>query len=182
MKRLTYLFATIIALSLTACGGGETEGTDETVETVELKGYEELNLSEWGFQLTVMVPEAEIHGDPEVVLTERGALEIVVGLDFGLEIMFGEGDIELLKMDLKDDLVFTSEIVKEEENAIIYTQDIPDSGVKTQNHFLYKAEVGTDVYEIRDIVDGEFGAGMIEKMLEAAKTVKTSSETEEVAA
>jgi hypothetical protein len=177
MKRLTYLFATVIALTFTACGGGE-EGTDETVETVELKGYEELNLSEWGFELTVMVPEAEIHGDPEVVLTERGALEIVVGLDFGLEIMFGEGDLELLKMDLKDDLVFTSEIVKEEDNAIIYTQDIPDSGVKTQNHFLYKAEVGTDIYEIRDIVDGEFGAGMIEKMLEAAKTVKSTITTE----
>jgi hypothetical protein len=182
MKRLTYFFATVIALSFTACGGDEAGNTDETVETVELKGYEELNLSEWGFNLTVMVPEAEIHGDPEVVLTERGALEIVVGLDFGLEIMFGEGDLELLKMDLKDDLVFTSEIVKEEENAIIYTQDIPDSGVKTQNHFLYKAEVGTDVYEIRDIVDGEFGSGMIEKMLEAAKTVKTLNKTEEVAA
>ena len=181
MKRLTYLFATVILLSFTACGGGENDGTDETLETVELKGYEELNLSEWGFELTVMVPEAEIHGDPEVVLTERGALEIVVGLDFGLEIMFGEGDIELLKMDLKDDLVFTSEIVKEEENALIYTQDIPDSGVKTQNHFLYKAEIGTDVYEIRDIVDGEFGSGMIEKMLEAAKTVKSSKSTGEVA-
>lgn len=180
MKRLTYLFATIIALSFTACGGDE--GTDETVEVVELKGYEELNLSEWGFDLTVMIPEAEIHGDPEVLLTERGALEIVVGLDFGLEIMFGEGDIELLKMDLKDDLVFTSEIVKEEDNAIIYTQDIPDSGVKTQNHFLYKAEVGTNIYEVRDIVDGEFGSGMIEKMLEAAKTVKSSSATVEVAA
>jgi len=177
MSRLTYLFAIIIALSFTACGG-EEKGTDETVETVELKGYEELNLAEWGFDLTIMIPEAEIHGDPEVVLTERGALEIIVGLDFGLEIMFGEGDLELLKMDLKDDLVFTSEIIKEEENAIIYTQDIPDSGVKTQNHFLYKAEVGTNIYEIRDIVDGEYGAGMIEKMLEAAKTVKTSTAIE----
>jgi hypothetical protein len=181
MKRLTYLFATIIVLSFTACGG-EDNGTDETLETLELKGYEELNLSEWGFDLIVMVPEAEMHGDPEVILTERGALEILVGLDFGLEIMFGDGDIELLKMDLKDDLVFISEIVKEEENAIIYTQDIPDSGVKTQNHFLYKAEIGTDIYEIRDVVEGEFGSGMIEKMLEAAKTVKSLSASAEVAA
>ena len=120
-----------------------------------------------------MVPKAEIHGDPEIVETENGALEIVVGLDFGIEIMYGEGDIKLLKMDLKDNLVFTSEIIKEEENAIIYTQDIPDSGVKTQNHFLYKAEVGADVFEVRDLVDGEFGSGMIEKMLEAAKTIKS---------
>jgi len=171
MKRLTYLFTTIIFLSVTACGG-ESEEIQETIEVIELKGFEELNLSEWGFNLTVMVPKAEIHGDPEVGLTERGSLEIVVGLDFGIEIMYGEGDIQLLKMDLKDDLVFTSDIIKEEENAIIYTQDIPDSGVKTQNHFLYKAEVGKDVYEVRDVIDGEFGSGMIEKMLEAAKTIK----------
>jgi hypothetical protein len=172
MKRLTYLFTTIIVLSFSACGG-EVEENEETIEVVELKGFEELNLSEWGFNLTLMVPKAEIHGDPEIVETENGALEIVVGLDFGIEIMYGEGDIKLLKMDLKDNLVFTSEIIKEEENAIIYTQDIPDSGVKTQNHFLYKAEVGADVFEVRDLVDGEFGSGMIEKMLEAAKTIKS---------
>ncbi|MBL4594336.1 MAG: hypothetical protein JKX68_11060 [Flavobacteriales bacterium] len=178
MKILTYLFATILVLSFTACGDGENEGTDEIIDKVELKGYEELNLSEWGFELTVMVPKAEIHGAPEVVLTERGALEIIVGLDFGLEIMYGEADIELLKMDLQEDLVFISEIVKEEENAIIYTQDIPDSGVKTQNHFLYKAEIGIDIFEVRDVIDGEFGSGMIEKMLEAAKTIKSVNNTE----
>lgn len=178
MKRFTYLMATIIALSITACGSGTDEIIDETVGKVELKGFEELDLSEWGFNLTVMVPEAEIHGEPEVVLTERGALEIVVGLDFGLEIMYGDGDIEMLKMDLNDDLVFTSEIIKEEENALIYSQNIPDSGVKTQNHFLYKAVIGVDIYEVRDILDGEYGSGMIEKMLEAAKTIKVISDSE----
>ena len=174
MSRLTYLFAIIIALSFTACGG-EEQGTDETVETVELKGYEELNLAEWGFDLTIMIPEAEIHGDPEVVLTERGALEIIVGTGFGIEIMYGEADIALLKTDLQEDLVFTSEIIKEEEKAIIYSQNIPDAGVKTQNHFLYKAEVGTEVFEIRDVIDGEYGTGMIEKMLQAAKTIKSTT-------
>ncbi len=175
MKRVTYLFATIIALSLTACGGGAEDPVEEVVETVVLKGFEELNLSEWGFNLIVMVPKEEINGAPEVTLTERGALEIVVGLDFGIEIMYGEADIELLKMDLKEDLVFTSEIIKEEENALVYSQNIPESGVKTQNHFLYKAQVGSEVYEVRDVIDGEFGSGMIEKMLEAAKTIKSSN-------
>jgi len=75
-------------------------------------------------------------------------------------------------MDLKEDLVFSSEIVKEEENAIIYKQDIPDSGIKTQNHFFYKAQVGIDVYEVRDLIDGSYGLGMIENMLNAAKTLR----------
>ncbi|MCB0380930.1 MAG: hypothetical protein KDD24_06695, partial [Flavobacteriales bacterium] len=77
-----------------------------------------------------------------------------------------------LKMDLKEDLVFTSEIIKEEPNALIYKQDIPDSGIKTQNHFFYKAQIGTDVYEVRDLIDGSYGLGMIESMLNAAKTLR----------
>ena len=97
--------------------------------------------------------------------------------------MFGEGDIEVLKTDLKEDLVFKSEVVKEEENALVYKQDIPDSGVKTQNQFFYKAVIGTDIYEVRDIMEGEYGMGMIEKMLEASKTLKSSlGETADVPA
>ena len=171
MKKIAYLFATIFGLTLASCGGTD-ESTDVKVEEVQLKGYEELDLTEWGFNLSMMVPQADFHGNPVVTLTERGSLEIIVGLDFGIEIMFGEADIAMLKSDLKEDLIFISEILHEEEKAIVYSQDIPNSGIKTQNHFLYKAEVGTDVYEVRDVVDKEYGEGMIKKMLEAAKTIK----------
>lgn len=168
MKSIKYFGLIFTILILSACGG------DQTVETppIELKGYEALDLNPWGFQMSVMVPNAEDNGEPQVNLSERGALEIQVGQAFGIEIMFGEGDIELLKMDLKEDLVFTSKIVKEDSTSIIYSQDIPDSGIQTQNHFFYKAQIGTDVYEVRDLIDGSYGSGMIENMLNAAKTLR----------
>jgi hypothetical protein len=177
MKKIAYLFIALTFMMVTSCGGDATtdESTENTENTVELKDFEELNLEEYGFNLIVMVPKAELSGEPQVVLTERGALEVIVGSDFGLEIQFGEGDLELLKTDLKEDLVFTSEIILEEENALIYSQDIPDSGVKTQNHFLYKAVIGSETYEVRDLMDGEYGTGMIERMLSAAKTLKSSN-------
>jgi hypothetical protein len=173
MKNVLYLFVLIIGLTLASCGGTD-QVTEDKVEKVALKGYEELNLVEWGFNLTLMVPKAEFNGEPEVKLTERGSLEISVGSDFGLDIIYGDADFSLLKSDLKEDLVFTSEILKEEEKAIIYTQKIEGSGVKSQNHFLYKAEIGAEVYEVRDIVGSEYGTGMIEKMLEASKTLKAN--------
>lgn len=171
MNAIKYFGIIFTLLIFSACGGDE-----QVAETpvVELKGYEELDLNPWGFQMAIMVPNAEENGEPNVELTERGALEIIVGQSFGIEIMFGEGDIELLKMDLKEDLVFTSEILKEEPNALIYKQDIPDSGIKTQNHFFYKAQIGTDIYEVRDLIDGSYGQGMIESMLNAAKTIRES--------
>lgn len=171
MKALKYLSLIFVFAILIACGGSSEEEVIEN-KPVELKGYEELDLNPWGFEMAIMVPNAEENGEPNVVLTERGALEIVVGQTFGLEIMFGEGDIELLKMDLKEDLVFSSEIVKEEENAIIYKQDIPDSGIKTQHHFFYKAQLGANIYEVRDLIDGSYGSAMIESMLNAAKTLR----------
>ena len=176
MKSIRYFIVLLISAMLVSCGGDSNSdnATEDVVETKELKGYEELDLNEWGFQMSMMVPDAEQNGEAQVVLTERGALEIVVGSGFGIEIMYGEGDIELLKMDLKEDLVFASEIVSEDGNSLVYKQDIPDSGVKTQNHFFYKAQIGTDVYEVRDLIDGNYGLGMIEKMLDGVKTLKES--------
>jgi hypothetical protein len=170
MEALKYLSVVVVLALFSACGGSSEEVVEN--KQIELKGYEELDLNPWGFEMAIMVPNAEENGEPQVTLTERGALEIIVGQTFGLEIMFGEGDIELLKMDLKDDLVFSSEIVKEEPNALIYKQDIPDSGIKTQHHFFYKAQLGVNVYEVRDLIDGSYGSAMIENMLNAAKTLR----------
>jgi len=174
MKKALYIFTLIIATTLLACGDTESETALTEVETISLKGLEKLSLIEYGYDLSIMIPRADLNGAAEVSLTERGTLEIVIGLDYGLEIMFGDGDIELLKTDLKEGLVFNSEIVKEEKNALVYTQDIPDSGVKTQNHFMYRAEVGGNIYEVRDISEKVYGAGMIEKMLESAKTIEAA--------
>jgi len=180
MRKTIYLFTIITALTLIACGGDEPVDTSEQKKEVSLKGLEEFDLKEYGFNIVIMVPKADMNGVAEVELTERGTLEIVIGLDYGLEIMFGGGDLELLKTDLKEHLFYTSEILKEEENALIYTQDIPDSGVKTQCHFMYKAVVGSETYEVRDIATREYGSGMIEKMLESAKTIKALVSSEVV--
>ncbi len=174
MRRAIQLLIFITTVTLVACGGTETNNPTEPVKKVSLKGLEVLDLTEFGFNLSIMVPKADVNGAAEVTLTERGTLEIVIGVDYGVEIMFGEGDIELLKSDLKEDLVFNTEILKEEKDVLIYTQDIPDSGVKIQNHFMYRAVVGENVYEVKDISAREYGSGMIEKMFESAKTIKAS--------
>ena len=121
MKRALYILTLIAATTFVACGGSEVEIPSD--EVVNLKGLEKLDLTDYGYNLSIMIPRSDMNGAAEVRITERETLEIVIGLDYGLEIMFGDGDIELLKTDLKENLVFKSEIVKEEKNAVIYTQD-----------------------------------------------------------
>ena len=172
MRNTTFIFLVIFLTFLFVACGNDNSTTDENQEIVQLKGHEELDLNQWGFPMVIMVPDAENHGEPQVVLTNRGALEIVVGNSFGIEIMYGEGDIQLLKMDLEEDLVFVSEIVSEEENLLVYNQDIPESGVKTQHHFFYKATINNDIYEIRDLQSEQFGEKMIQDMIKAVKTIR----------
>lgn len=173
MKRVIILLIPVLFFSITSCS--DSANNEETVskEGNRLKGFERLDLNEWGYAMSIMVPSDE--GEPEVTLMESGSLEIIVGQNFGIEINYGEGDLALLKSDLQNDLVFTSTIVSEDENTIVYSQNIENSGVKTQNHFFHRAVLGTDTYEIKDLARGEYGEKMIEKMLDAAKSLATAA-------
>jgi len=70
--------------------------------------------------------------------------------------------------------------VKEDSTLLIYKQDIPESGIKTQHHFFYKTLIGNDIYEVRDLQGEQYGEKMIEDMIKAAQTLRftpiTSSE------
>ena len=178
MKRFIYLILVFCIPFITSCGDGSSSKDSTTNENkISLKDYEELDLTPWGFEMMLMVPNANDNGEPEVTLTDRGALEIKVGKGFGVEIMFGEGSLEMLKLDLKESLVYTSEILKEEEDLLIYQQDIPNSGIKTKIHFFYKKHLGSDIYEIRDLVDGTYSLNSIEEILAAVKEIKTKAIT-----
>ncbi|MBW6482056.1 MAG: hypothetical protein K0B10_03245 [Vicingaceae bacterium] len=178
MKNIAFILLIFSFISFFSCDN-EEKPTDAN-KTIVLKGYEELELTQWGFPMSVMIPDAENNGEAQVTLTNRGALEIVVGQNFGVEIIYGEGDIELFKMALEEDLVFSSEIVKEDSTLLIYKQDIPESGIKTQHHFFYKTRIGNDIYEVRDLQENQYGEKMIEDMIKAAQTLRftpiTSSE------
>ena len=170
MKNIAFILLVFSFISFFSCDN-EEKSTDEN-NIMVLKGYEELDLTQWGFPMSVMIPDAENNGEAQVTLTNRGALEIIVGQSFGIEIIYGEGDIELLKMDLEEDLVFSSEIVKEDSTLLIYKQDIPESGIKTQHHFFYKTLIGNDIYEVRDLQGEQYGEKMIEDMIKSAQTLR----------
>lgn len=158
-------------LTLFSCGGGEKETTTEN-EIVTIPGYVDLDLSEYGYELVIQIP-GEDQGLPEISETSFGKIEIRVGKMFGIEIADGPGDFALLKSDLDGDLVYKSKILAEDSTHIIYEREIPDSGIETEYHFFYVANIkDRGRYEIQNLKDEFYSQTAIEKMVEAVKTLR----------
>lgn len=175
MKQLFTFLSLCAVLSLTSCGGGEEPKDDETQEIKELKGHVELNLAEYGYNISLMVPDETV-GVPSVEVTDWGNVEIRVGKAFGIQIIEGPGDFALLKSDLNDDLVFKSEILSEEPDCIIYKRVIPDTQIEPQFNFFYVGKAGGFTYEVQNLKDETYSEGAVKKMVDAVRTLHANTD------
>ena len=173
MKQLFTFLSLCAVISLTSCGGEEKPDEGDTQEVKELKGHDELDLSEYGYNLSLMVPDENV-GIPSVEVTDWGNVEIRVGKAFGIQIIEGPGDFDLLKSDLNDDLVFKSEIISEEPDCIIYKRVIPDTQIEPQFNFFYVSKIDGLTYEVQNLKDETYSEGAIKKMVDAVRTLHSN--------
>lgn len=166
MKNLFYLLTCSVIL-FSGCTGNKDSGGESAVG----QGMMELDLSQYGMNLTLQVPDSTV-GTLEVTAQSYGDIEIRVGAYFQVKIAPG-GDLALKKSDLEGDLLFKTTIIKEDPKMIIYRSDLPD-GSKSFHHFYMIVDAGGAQYEVRDIEDsGEsFSEAIINKMVESAQTLK----------
>lgn len=138
---------------------------------MDVQGMMELDLSQYGLNVTLMVPDSSI-GTLEVMAQSYGDIEVRVGTFFQIKIAPG-GDIALKKSDLESDLLFKTTILSETPELLIYKSDLPD-GSKSYHHFYMIKKVLGANYEIRDIEEsGEsFSEAIVKKMVEAANSIK----------
>jgi len=171
MKKLLYILPLTTAFLL-ACGGGtesteETQDSSATEENIEAAQGAATDLSDFGMPYSIVIPDA---GSAEITENDWGGIEIINGEGFMITLSFGEGNLELLKSDLEGDAVYTSTILEEGENYIVYKREIPDAGVTPEVHFMYVASFGEDVIEIQNMKDVTYGEDAIKNMLASAKS------------
>ena len=149
MKRLFYLLA-VFSLSLfVSCDEGD--GKEETLKESRTlpKGMIEYDLTKHGLPLVAVIPDT-IDQPVIVDIKDWGETTFAVGKYFQVQIAEG-GDMELKRSDLAEDLLYKSTYFIEEEDAIMYKQEIPDGGVKPQYHFYLVATINGIQYEIQDV-------------------------------
>lgn len=169
--KILHILFLISGLLLFSCGDDKTTSNNDQTGDSLLPHHMIVDLSPYGFLATIQIPDTTI-GLPELNETNWGALEIRVGRNYGISIQSGEGNMELLKKDLKEDLVFTNEIIAETPNSIIYKKTIKNTDIKPLYHFFYFDTIDGYIVEIKSLELEEYTLKDVEKMLESAKTLR----------
>ncbi len=178
MKKIFFALAiTASTIFLASCGGNE-ESTTTTAEIPQ--GMVEYDLSQhgtFGMPCLINVPDENTgKGLPEVMEGPMGGTQVIVGKDFNIEIVVGDGDMNQKKTDIAADAVFKSTYIVDEPTAILYKSEIPDAGV-VQYHIYVIIKVGNVTYEIEDVRGEEnYSEEGAKRMLEAAKSLRAKAQ------
>ncbi|MFN7012991.1 MAG: hypothetical protein ACK4ON_01845 [Bacteroidia bacterium] len=178
MKKI--FFALVFATStlfISSCGENEVQTTELSAIP---KGMVEYDLSQHGtngLPCLINIPDEETgKGLPQVMEGPMGGTQIVVGKDFNIEIVVGDGDMNQKKSDIAADAVFKSTYMIDEPTAILYKSEIPDAGV-VQYHIYVITKIGNVTYEIEDVRGEEnYTEEGIKRMFEAAKSLRSKTQ------
>lgn len=188
MKKFSIYLLSFTMILFAACNGDGNKGKDDKDKKgdnkEEMKGFVEYDLSPHGYKLIMMIPD-ENTGLPKAEVTGWGAIDLTVGQNYGVRIEMGEGDMELMKKDLKEDLVYQADIIEEKPNYLFYKKVIPGADLDAEYHFFYKKEFDNgEIYEVKNLKSEVYSEKAVKKMLKSAKTLQRekaeeSSEKEE---
>lgn len=170
MKKLIYILPMII-LALTSCGGDNAGKEDSAnAENPEMTGVV-TDLATYGWNYSITLPDKK-NVQTEINATDWGSVDIRQGDMFVMSIAFGEGDLDLIKFDLEEDLIYKSQILEESENHIVYKREIEDSGMEPEFHFMYVIKLSGEAIEIQNSKDFTFNEEAIRNMLASARSFK----------
>ena len=164
-KSILHLFSAILVTTMISCGNKNDQ------EIIAPQGMHTLNLNRFGKPFAIFVPDT-VANKLSIVEQTNGALDIKVGTTFAISINEQAADIEMRKMDIKDDeLNKFKNYIADEADAIMWESEI----VQPEFHFLLNQKIGTNDYSFEDIRDTEsnpFGKDAIQKMFDSSKNIK----------
>ncbi|MBL4578551.1 MAG: hypothetical protein JKX74_08765 [Flavobacteriales bacterium] len=173
MKKLTYLLMLPLALLFTQCENGDGGEENGTEETADLGSVDELDLNEHGYPLVIKVPkESNSTPEPVIHVLDWGAVEIRVGVNFGVQISGGDGNMAQVKEDIDLDDVYAATFIVDEADAILYGWAIKDTDMEPEYRFFVIKMDGNNAYEIRNIVDEPFSEGAAQRMFDIARAIR----------
>ena len=167
MKKIFLFIAAIFTFAFVSCGGGKkNEDSNQTVPV----GMIEFDLSKYGKNVVINIPDST--NGLLSVEDIGGAIRIMVGKTFQVEVKEGEGNMDMKKNeDIKKNEVYKfDKFSVEEPNAIIYSWHM--EGGQPEFRMFATSKIGNVIYEVEDVAGEVFTESACQKMLESAKSLR----------
>jgi hypothetical protein len=177
MKKLQFIGAIALSMSLLACGGGDSAKTEDksVTEASEPAGPDysnmvKVDLTAFGVEASIQLPKEE-KGPHKIENTATESITIEVSDKFGIEITPFALTVAEKKEELDGDLVYTIEYLEETENKIMYKKSIADSDeVEDEYHFFITRSMDGELYSIQSLPNA-FRKKSVGKMLVSAESI-----------
>ncbi len=174
MKNLALSIAIVSCLFFAQSCSNESQKQLEN--SIALQPNDSLfHVNEGGYNFNIILPkDMMIDNVPSIsVNSATGELNLHLGNQFWIVASLEKADIASIKAELNEDMLFTSRIVEESNNSIMYQRILPD-GTEYDYSFKCSNEVGGKPYFFRTCEEGEFNMENVGRMKQAISTVHTS--------
>ena len=169
MKKLFFIPAVFVTLAVTGCGNSDTNNS--TADTIP-QGMVAADLSKYEIPVLINVPDSTI-GPLVITADPQGGANVNVGKNFCINIVEGEGNMEIRKNDVKNDAIrkFIKYVI-EDRNTIVWEWQI--EGQTSEFHFYSIVKAGDKSFEVSDVAVGEeiFSEKSVVQMLDAARSIR----------
>lgn len=130
-------------------------------------------VNEGGYHFTIALPkDLMINNAPRIEhQSSSGELHIKIGDDFWLVAAEGKANLETIKSELGEDMLFTFKVVEEDKNTLVYQRFLPD-GTEYDYSFRSLSQVGSNYYVFKACDEGEFTKEEVTKMKHSVGSVQ----------
>ncbi|MFT6166893.1 MAG: hypothetical protein ACJAV5_001431 [Vicingaceae bacterium] len=177
MKKLQFIGALAMSISILACGGGDSTKTDSDGQTevtdspsADYSNMEQISLFDFGVDANIQLPK-EDKGPRKIETSATGSVTVEVSDKFGIDINPFGLTVSEKKEELNGDLVYTIEYIEDTADKIIYKKSITDNEeIETEYHFYLTKSIGGELFSVQSLPK-VFSQKAIDKMILSAESV-----------
>lgn len=176
MKKSTlFTLAAAATITFSACQNSSTPppATSEVSPTNISPNDSLFVVNEGGYHFAIALPKDLMINDAPRIEHQSGSgeLHIKIGTDFWLVATEDQTNLDGMKSELGEDMLFTFKVVEEDKSSMVFQRFLPD-GTEYDYSFRGISQVGDKHYVFKACDEGEFTKEEITKMKHSAVSVQ----------
>lgn len=176
MKNLTLLLSSVFMIAaLYSCQNDQKTATTSNAAVTLNQNDSLFMINQGGYSFEIIMPkDIMIANAPSIQLNNAtGDLHIQCGEQFWIIASMEKTDLAKIKSTLGEDMLFTSKIIEETNNSLLYQRNLPDGAAYDYN-FRSICELGEKSYTFRTCEEGEFSLENVNRMKSVIASVRQS--------